>query len=118
MKMLTTMTAIAAIIAGISIASAQNSTEKSPAPPPSSINKGDVAEHPSGTQKMNPSGMKSSAAEKKGQVASGQSKFCSETSPGSGLNCKYASMAACEKDAKAKGVQCKPNPNMGTTGSK
>lgn len=83
MKALTTLTAVAAIIAGASIASAQNSTDKSPTAAPSSINKGDLPKPQSGAQRVNPSGMKSSQAEKKGQVASGSAKFCSETSPGS-----------------------------------
>ena len=118
MKAVTTLTAIAAIIAGISIASAQNSTDKSPAAAPGSINKGDLPKPQSGDQQLNPTGMKSSQAGQKGKVASGDSKFCVEVSPGSGLDCKYASMAACEKDAKPQGRQCQPNPNMGTTGSK
>ena len=38
--------------------------------------------------------------------------------PGGPLNCKYASLAACEKDAKAQNLNCSPNPKKSTTGSK
>ena len=34
------------------------------------------------------------------------------------MNCKYASLAACEKDAKVNNQTCSPNPTSGTTGSK
>ncbi len=93
MKTLTTLTAVAALIAGISIASAQMS-------PPSS----------------SPGG--SSASPGSSQQAIGTGKYCIETSPGGALNCKYASLDACQKDARAANQQCAPNPSSGTTGSK
>ena len=92
MKLLTTLTAVAALIAGISIASAQMS------PSSSSPGAGSVT---SGSS----------------QQATGTGKFCIETSPGGALNCKYASLSACQKDARADNKQCAPNPNSGTTGS-
>ena len=89
MKTLTTLTAVAALIAGISIASAQMS--------PSSSSPSSTAGAPQTT---------------------GSSPFCIATSANGSLNCKYASLAACEKDAKPQNLNCSPNPNRGTTGSK
>ena len=93
MKTLTTLTAVAALIAGMSIASAQMS--------------------PSGSAGSSSSGAKSGK-----QAATGTGKFCVETSKGGSLNCKFASMSACEKEAQAQGLKCSPNPNAGTTGAK
>jgi len=45
----------------------------------------------------------------------GKSKFCVQSSSGA-MNCKFASMEACQKAAK--GGQCMPNPKTGTTGSR
>ena len=87
MKTLTTLTAVAALLAGISIASAQGT--------------------------MGQSGSSSGQ-----QVATGNSPFCINTSASGGLNCKYTSLTACEKDAKPQNLNCSPNPNRSTTGSK
>jgi hypothetical protein len=89
MKTLTTLTAAAALLAGISIASAQGSMSQ-----PSSGSSGGPA------------------------MATGNSPFCINQSLSGGLNCKYTSLAACEKDAKPQHLDCSPNPNKGTTGSK
>jgi hypothetical protein len=94
MKTLTTLTAVAALIAGMSVASAQMTTPKSESP------------GASGSATMG-SGSK--------QVT-GTAQYCLAASAGGALNCKYASLAACQKDATATG-QCSPNPNRGTTGS-
>ena len=93
MKTLTTLTAVAALIAGISFAAAQTST----------------------TPKSGAMGSGSSMGAQ--QQATGSGKFCLESAPGGALNCKYASLADCQKDAKS-GLKCSPNPNSGTTGSK
>jgi len=85
MKTLTTLTAIAALVAGISVANAQMNPSQS-APPKVS--------------------------------GSGNSPFCINNSASGGLNCKYQTMAACEKDAKPQNLQCSQNPNKSTTGSK
>jgi len=87
MKTLTTLTAVVALIAGISIAQAQ------------------------GSMGQTGSGMQA-------PQTTGTGAFCIATSPGGPLNCKYASMAACEKDAKAQNLNCSPNPKKSTTGSK
>ncbi|MGA8004036.1 MAG: hypothetical protein WCA05_20505, partial [Pseudolabrys sp.] len=89
MKSLTTLTAVAALIAGISFAQAQ------------------------GTM-----GSPSSGSSMQKSQTIGSSPFCINTSASGALNCKYASMAACEKDAKPQNLNCSPNPNKGTTGSR
>ena len=101
MKTLTTLTAIAALIAGISIASAQNQTNMPKA---------------SGSQSSGTMGQGSSTMNK--QTATGNGQFCIEISKGGGLNCKFASMAACEKEANVQNLKCSPNPKSGTTGAK
>ena len=88
MKTLTTFTAIATLVAGVSFAQAQ----------------GTMGSPPSGTA------MQSQTV--------GNSPFCINMSSSGGLNCKYTSMAACEKDAKPQNLNCSPNPNKSTTGSR
>jgi hypothetical protein len=115
MKTLTTLTAVAALIAGISIASAQNAGGSSSSP--SSINKG----MNTGTPNAGQSGSESSTTAMKSggtmeKQAMGNGKFCIETTPGGSVQCKYASLATCEKDAKPQGLRC--SPKSATTGSK
>jgi hypothetical protein len=86
MKMLTALTAVAALIAGISIASAQNSS----------------------MDKSNSMGSSSTQA-----TATG--KFCI-SGAGGALNCKFASLSACQKAAKGSET-CQARPSS-TTGSK
>lgn len=121
MKTLTTLTAVAALIAGMSIASAQNAGGPAPAgASPSNINAG----APSGTKDSAQSGNESGSTAMKGSKSAqakvtGKGKFCMTTAAGSnGLNCKFASMEACQKEAKTMRRECSPNPNMGTTGMK
>jgi hypothetical protein len=124
MKTLTTLTAVAALIAGMSIASAQNSGGTGPATAsPSNINKsgGDVGTGTSPTSKSGSEGSaaaKSSAAMKKDKQVTGNGKFCIEMSEGGALECKFASLEACVKEGKPNSRQCQPNPKLGTTGSK
>lgn len=92
--MKTALTAVAVLIAGISVASAQGMNSTSPMNSPSSSSTSSPSQ------------------------AIGNGKFCIEVSKGGSVQCKYASMTACEKDAQAQGLQCSPNPNSGTTGSK
>ena len=93
MKTFTTLTAVAALIAGISIASAQTPTNQGKA-----------------------GSMGSSSMQ--GSQTIGSGKFCITGKAGDAMNCKYASLAACEKDAKLNNQTCSPNPTSGTTGSK
>jgi len=88
MKTLTTLSIAAALLAGISFANAQGT------------------------------GMGQSSMSGSGPQTIGSSPFCIKTSASGALNCKYASMAACEKDAKAQSLNCSANPNRATTGSK
>jgi hypothetical protein len=119
MKTITTLTAIAALVAGISIASAQNAG--GPAgqnASPSNINKGADPSTRAGAQSgSESSGAAMQAGGAKGRVT-GTGQFCVEVSKGGGINCKYASITACEKDAQPQGLQCSPNPQQGTTGAK
>jgi hypothetical protein len=119
MKTIATLTAIAALIAGMSIASAQNAGgQATGGASPSNINKGEVDSTRQGSQSGSESG---GTALKSGGVAkhaNGSGKFCIEISKGGGTQCTYASLTACEKDARPQGLQCSSNPNFGTTGSK
>ncbi len=92
MKTLLAFTAAAAMVAGISIASAQTSMDK----------------NSSGT--MGHSSMSGSPSTK------GTGAFCITGSSGA-TNCTFASIAACQKVAKS-GEKCTPNQNSATTGAK
>jgi len=120
MKTFTTMTAVAALIAGISIASAQN--QGGPAgqnASPSSINKGSDPSTPAGAQSGSQSGSSAMQSGPTKSKVTGTGKFCIQVSKsGGGLECTFASLEACTKDAQPRGLQCSPNPNLGTTGSK
>jgi hypothetical protein len=85
MKTVSTLTAVAALIAGISAASAQ--------------------------------GMNPPSGQSGGREAVGNGRFCIEISKGGGVQCKYTTMAACEKDGQPQGLQCTPNPAAATTGT-
>lgn len=87
MKTLTAFAAVAALIAGMSIAGAQGSN-------------------------MGKSGTMGSDA----THATGNGKFCISGADGT-LNCKFASLASCQKSVKGS-ESCQPNPNNSTTGSK
>ncbi len=91
MKTLTALAAVAALIAGVSIASAAET---------SSMSK---------DKTMGGSAMTHSAR------VIGTSKYCAKDKSGA-LNCQYASLSACQKGAAGK--TCSVNPNIGTTGSK
>lgn len=92
MKTLMTFTSIVALIVGMSVANAQNSTSQDKA-----------------------GSMNSSAT---GSQTIGNAKFCITGTTGGAMNCKYASLAACEKAAKVNNQTCSPNPKSGTTGAK
>jgi len=114
MKTITTLTAVAALLAGITVASAQMDR-------PADNNRANATQYNSQAADPANSTRSSGAAPSAGsQQAMGNAPFCITTSASNGsLNCKYASMAACETDAKPQNYQCSPNPKkMGTTGSK
>jgi len=97
MRTLTTLAAAAALIGSMSIAGAQNYQDQN------------APAGASNSNSMNEGGT--------AQKITGKSKFCLEASPGGALNCKFASMEACQKAGTGSG-QCVPNPKMGTTGSR
>ncbi len=113
MKTLTTLTAIAALIAGLSLASAQNSATTSSQASPSDLNKSNMPKT-SGSQSPSTTGQASGTMNK----VTGKSKFCITMSPGGSMDCKYASMDACQKAAKSGKGTCSANPNSSTTGAK
>lgn len=120
MKTLTTLTAVAALVAGMSIAAAQN--QAGPAPQgasPSNINKGsDDSSRATSQSGAQSKGTMNRTANTKDQITTGNGKFCM-TAPGgsNALECKFASMQACEKEAKPMNRVCHENPKMATTGS-
>ena len=120
MKTLTTLTAVVALIAGMSIANAQNAGGSGPATSsPSNINKsGDTNTGASQSGTESSKTAKTPAAMKKDKQVTGNGKFCIEVSEGGALECKFADLAACVKEGKPNSRQCSPNPKMGTTGAK
>jgi hypothetical protein len=110
MKALTAIAAIAALAGGLSVAAAQNAPNSKAPISPNSINKGSLPGTPSGAESQ-------TTATGKPAHISGRGKFCSETSTNT-LNCKFASMSACEKQNKSDNLHCVANPNVGTTGSR
>lgn len=120
MKTLTTLTAIAALVAGISIASAQNQGGPSPqGASPSNINKGSDDSSRAGAQSGSQSTSSTMQTTGAKDTVVGTGKFCVQISTsGGGIECKFASLEACTKEAQPRGLQCSPNPKMATTGSK
>ncbi|HET7848003.1 MAG TPA: hypothetical protein VFL51_02975 [Pseudolabrys sp.] len=90
MKSATTLIAAVALIAGVSVASAQSTMSKG--------------------------SMGSSSMQKN---AMGSGKYCLQPSGSSSkMNCKYQTMASCQQAAKSQKGSCVANPNASTTGSK
>ncbi len=121
MKTFTTMTAVAALIAGLSFAHAQNAPKTDTQnPPPSSINAGSqegTTGQKSGSQTGGTAAQSSSAAASDKMTWKGAGKFCISQSAGSlEMDCKFASIEACQSEAKPRNLNCLPNGNAGTTG--
>jgi hypothetical protein len=115
MKTFKTMTAILALFAGMSLASAQHAPTTTPNPSPNSINKGSRPSTPSGSESQAAANSGSGMANKK---VTGSAKFCAEQGQGGSLKCTYKTMASCHAANKANGWTCVQNPSRGTTGSK
>ena len=124
MKTLTTMTAVAALVAGISFAHAQNTPKPGTQnTPPSSINAGSqegTAGQKSGSQMGGTTAQSGSAtASDKKMTWKGNGQFCISQAAGSlEMDCKFASLAACQKEAKPLNRDCQPKGNASTTGMK
>ena len=112
MKTLTALTAVAALLAGISIAGAQNTPTPNNPQPPSSINRGMTSTQQSGSE-MAPS-------MQKGKIdrTADSGKFCLNSDAGSQVNCSYATLAQCNAAKTGNTDTCTPNPKTATTGSK
>lgn len=119
MKTLTTMTAIAALIAGISFANAQNSgnTPSNSATPPSSINSKATDTHSSKSgSESSGAAMKSDSKAAGKMTWKGTGKFCIAQSAGSlDMDCKFASIEACQKEAQPRNLACQPNAGAAST---
>jgi hypothetical protein len=108
MKVLTAIAIAAVLLMDATIASAQNTTPTTKvAPSPSNINKSNRPTVPSGAEA-------SSAATGHHARAAGRGKFCIPTSANGPLNCRYASMSACEAHNKSSNLKCVANPRSGT----
>ncbi len=95
--------AVAAFAIGVCAANAQNQPTTNVAPPPNSINKGDTTK-PSGSQAEPPSPTR-------GVRVIGSGKFCTQRVGGRSLNCRYESMAACEKSPRRRNLHCVTRPS-------
>ncbi len=107
MKTLTTLTAIAALVAGISIASAASPMQE----------KNPTAKGGAATQSQNATMSKSGAMGSKmgGKKVIGKSSVCARK--GGELKCTYTTMAKCHSANRANGWICVQNPSS-TTGAK
>jgi hypothetical protein len=118
MKTLTTLTAVAALLAGMTIAGAQNMPSNPPEnASPNQVNKGSVPGVNSGTQ----SPRSAKRRGKSGPSVTGGAKYCLQSTPGSStLDCRYRTMAACQQIARTDYKNCVENPRSGrsTTGSR
>ncbi len=90
MKMITTLIAAVALVAGVSLANA------------------------AGTSSMGKSTTMDKSSMSKSARVIGSKKYCMKTKMGT-LNCKFASLSACKKGSK--GAACTTNPHISTTGS-
>jgi len=110
MKKLPIIVLSGALLAGLSVAYAQNAPTTKQVDSPANINEGSPATHTSGSESQN-------AAKKNdpGRVA-GKGKYCTEMA--GKLDCRFASMKSCQSATKSSNFQCVLNPNMGTTGAK
>jgi hypothetical protein len=99
------------MIAGVSAAQAQNAPTTNISPPPNSINAGNRATMPSGSESQ------STAKGRPTQSVTGSGKFCAQSSANV-LDCKYASLSECQKASKADSLHCVANPRTGTTGAR
>jgi hypothetical protein len=111
MKKLTMIALSAALLAGASVAYAQNAPTTKHVDSPANINEGSPAAHTSGSQS------EASATNMRAQII-GKSKYCTETSSKGKLDCRFASMNTCKSHNKANNFECVLNPKFGTTGAK
>jgi hypothetical protein len=115
MKLLVTTGALVTLLAGASIANAQMTRSPDNDKANATQFNSQAADPTTGPgASRTPGGMTD------GQRISGNAAFCitSSASNSSILNCKYATMAACEQEAKPMNFQCSPNPKLGTTGAR
>jgi hypothetical protein len=108
MKALTAITIAAALFASAMPADAQNTAPTTKvSPSPSNINKSNRPTVPSGAEA-------SPAAANQHAQLSGTGKFCKPRSANGRLDCRYASLSACQKHNRANNLHCVANPNTGS----
>jgi hypothetical protein len=108
MKALTAIAIAAALFASAMPVGAQNTAPTTKvSPSPSNINKSNRPTVPSGTEAP------SAAANQHAQI-SGTGKFCKPRSANGRLDCRYASMSACQKHNSSNNLHCVANPKTGT----
>ena len=108
MKVLTGIAIAAALLTSASMTNAQNTTPTTKVgPSPSNINKSNRPTVPSGAEAP------SAVAGRHARVV-GHGKFCAPLAANGPLNCRYASMSACEKQNKSSSLHCLANPRAGT----
>ena len=110
MKKLTLIALSAALLGGMSVASAQNAPTTKHIDSPANINEGSPAGSTSGAESQN------AAKGARGYIA-GTGKFCTQMSGGK-LDCRFASLQSCKSATKSGNFKCVLNPKTGTTGSK
>ena len=97
------VTAATVLTLGIGIVHAQNQPTTNVSPPPNSINKGNLTK-PSGSEAQPP-------AQGRGARISGSGKFCTQTASGKAMQCRYGSMAACQKSSRHGNLHCVARPS-------
>jgi hypothetical protein len=111
MTKILTLTTVAMLLAGISIASAQHAPTTNVSPPPNSINMGSKG---AGTTSGSESGV--AANPRMAARVMGHSKYCTKsTAHGATLHCRFASLKSCQHGTHGS-LKCVVNPSIATTG--
>lgn len=122
MKTFTTLTAVAALVVGMSVASAQNKAGPAPADTsPSNLNAGTTTPGTPQSGAQSKAAVKSGAMKKAGtkNTVTGKAKFCiSGKASANTWNCSYATLAACETAAKPVNETCQPKANLASAAGK
>jgi hypothetical protein len=109
MKMLSVGAAAVLLVAGLSMANAQNQPTTNTSPPPNSINMGSTAHNGRSGAESQP------VAKDRGARIIGSARFCTRGRDRV-LHCHYRSMASCEKYGHHANLACVTRPSA-TTGA-
>jgi hypothetical protein len=112
MKTITTLTAVAMLLGGVSIADAQNQKTSPVTSSPNAINEGSRTYKPSGSQPQSTAQPGGTTGQASPDLVRGSGAFCLQQQ-GSSLDCKFATKQNCEEEAKLQvGKTCVPNPRQ------